>query len=143
MPRIAAVDYGIKRIGIAISDEKGQIALPLKLVLSGKSLLETVMNVLNALAPYEGQIVTIIVGLPLHLNGKRGDMAEAAERFAKALQNKTKIEVIMMDERLSTTQAERDLKELSYSRKERTKIIDSASASILLQTFLDKTYESP
>jgi len=143
MPRTAAIDYGLKRIGIAISDEKGKVALPLKLVLSGNSLRDTVKNVLNALSPYQGQIETIIVGLPLLLSGKRGDMAIAAERFANALQNETTVVVKMMDERLSTAQAERTLKELSYSRKERTKIIDPASAVILLQTYLDKPYESP
>ena len=143
MPRIAAIDFGLKRIGIAISDEKGRIALPLKLVLSGKSMTETVKNVLLALSPYEKQIEAIIVGLPLLLSGKRGDMALAAERFAQALQNETKIAVQMMDERLTTAQAERSLKELSYSRKERTDIIDCATAAILLQTFLDKTHESP
>ena len=143
MPRIAAIDFGLKRIGIAISDEKGRIALPLKLVLSGKSMRETVRNVLLALSPYEKQIEAIIVGLPLLLSGKRGDMALAAERFAQALQNETKIAVQMMDERLTTAQAERSLKELSYSRKERTDIIDCATAAILLQTFLDQTHESP
>lgn len=143
MPRIAAVDYGLKRIGLAISDEKRRIALPLKLALSGKSLRETVKNVLNALSLYEGQIEAIIVGLPLHLSGRRGEMAENAERFAAALQKETAIAVIMIDERLTTSQAERDLKALSYSRKERTEIIDSASAAILLQTYLDKNYESP
>jgi len=137
MPRIAAIDYGLKRIGLAISDESKRIALPLKLVLSGKSLRQTVLNVLNALTAYEGQIETIIVGLPLLLNGKRGEMAEAVERFTNALQAETKIPVKMLDERLSTSQAERSLKELSYSRKERTQIIDCASATILLQTFLD------
>ena len=142
MPRTAAVDYGTKRIGIAISDEKGRVALPLKLVHAGNSLRETVGTVLKALSPYEGQIEAIIVGLPLLLSGKKGDMAEAAERFAQALRAQTTVTVKMMDERLSTSQAERALKELSYSRKNRTPIIDSASATILLQTFLDKNDES-
>jgi putative holliday junction resolvase len=142
MPRIAAVDYGIKRIGMAISDEKARVALPLKLVLSGKSLRETVKNVLNALSPYTGQINAIVVGLPLLLSGKKGEMAEAAERFAQALQKETTVVVKMMDERLSTSQAEKALKELSYSRKKRTPIVDSASAAILLQTFLDQNNES-
>jgi putative Holliday junction resolvase len=143
MPRIVAVDYGLKRIGLAISDDKGRIALPLKLALCAKSLKQTVTNVLSALSPFDGQIETIVVGLPLHLDGSKSEMSEAAERFAQALQNETKITVTMMDERLSTAQAERSLKECSYSRKQRTNIIDSASAAILLQTFLDKKHESP
>jgi putative holliday junction resolvase len=141
MPRKAAVDFGLKRIGLAISDEKARVALPLKMVRAGKSLKETARIVLTALSPYEGQIDTIIVGLPLLLSGKRGDMADAADRFADALQKETKMKIQMMDERLSTAQADRALKELDYSRKDRSQIIDSASATLLLQTFLDQANE--
>lgn len=141
MPRIAAIDYGLKRIGVAISDPRARIALPLKVVQADKSLKGTIKNVLSALSSYEGEIKTILVGLPLLLNGEVGEMAQAAQRFAAALQNETKIDVKMFDERLSTVQTERSLKELSYSRKQRDKLVDSASAAILLQTYLDQTNE--
>jgi putative holliday junction resolvase len=142
MPRIAAVDFGLKRIGIAVSDENKRIAVAQKMVLAGKNLQQTARLVIMALLPYQGQIERILIGLPLMLNGKIGEMAMAAKRFADALRKETDILIEMMDERLSTRQVERSLKEL-YTRKERTQIIDSASAALLLQTYLDKSHESP
>lgn len=141
MPRIAAIDFGMKRIGIAISDEKARIALPLKMILAGKNIKETIQNLLRVLSLYSS-IDTILVGLPLLLSGKEGEMAKLAKNFADALQKETTATVKMIDERLTTAQAERSLKELSYSRKNRSQIVDSTSATILLQTFLDSTYES-
>jgi putative Holliday junction resolvase len=138
MPRKAAIDYGLKRIGLAISDEKAQIALPLKMVMAGPSLRATAALVLAALGPYQGRIDMIVIGLPIHLNGARGEMAKAVERFVDEVRKQTTVAIQTMDERLTTSQAERDLKELSYSRKERSQRIDVASAVILLQTFLDK-----
>jgi putative holliday junction resolvase len=143
MPRIAAVDYGLKRIGLAISDESGRIALPLKMVPAGQSLKESANNVLLALVPYKKEIAAIVVGLPLLFSGKRGDMADVVERFANALRQASPLPVETMDERLSSAQAERDLKEMAYSRKERTQMIDSAAAALVLQTYLDrKNHES-
>ena len=138
MARIAAVDFGMKRIGLAVSDERSTIALPLKMALAGNSLQQSARNVMKALAPYIKEISKLIVGLPLLLNGKRGDMAEQVERFIAALKKETTIPIETMDERLTSAQAERDLKGCDYSRKERTQIIDSASATLLLQAYLDR-----
>jgi putative holliday junction resolvase len=137
MPRIAAVDYGLKRIGLAVSDESGKIALPLKMIAAGKNVDESIRNLLNALAPYSPQLETIVIGLPLLLNGKAGDMAADVQRFASALRGKTQVAVETLDERLTSSHADRLLKELDYSRKERSHIIDSTSALLLLQTYLE------
>ncbi len=136
MPRIAAIDWGLKRIGLAISDEMRQIAFPLDFVLAGTNMRQSAKNVLKALSKYILEIDQIIIGLPLLLNGKRGDMAISAEKFADALKNECQISIEMVDERLSTAGADRELKELSYSRKERSQLIDSTSAVMLLQTYL-------
>ena len=138
MARIAAVDFGLKRIGLAISDEKGTISFPLKMVLSGDSLRQSARNVLTALAPYAKDLGKIIVGLPLLLSGKRGEMAEQVDRFVDCLRKETTIAIETMDERLTSAQAEKALKECDYSRKERKAVIDSASASLLLQAYLDR-----
>ncbi|MBF8263259.1 MAG: putative HoLLiday junction resolvase [Parachlamydiales bacterium] len=139
MPRIAAVDFGFKRIGLAISDGSGRIALPLKMIAAGKSIKDSARLVLSALAPYEKELDMIIVGMPLLLSGKRGEMAEFAERFADALRIESRHKVETMDERLSSAQAEKALKEMDYSRKERTGIIDSTSATLILQSYLNRT----
>ncbi len=140
MPRIAAVDYGKKRIGLAISDENRSIALPLKLVSAGKTLEESAANVLSELARFNPNLEKILVGLPLLMNGKRGEMADLAERFAALLASKTQASVECVDERLSTAQAERVLKdEMHLNRKQRGGLVDCAAAAVILQAYLDKT----
>lgn len=135
MRRIAAVDFGLKRIGLAISDPQGIVALPLKMLLAGSTPIQ---NVLDALAPYKNELKTILVGLPLLLSGAKGDMALTVERFAAGLHAASNLPVECVDERFTTAAAERALKEMNQSRKKRTKSIDSLSATLLLQAYLDK-----
>lgn len=134
--RIAAVDFGLKRIGLAVSDEKRTIAFPLELVHAGKTPQESARNIKKALERYE--LAKIIVGLPLLMKGIKGEMAQKAEHFADILQKEFNISIECVDERLTTAQADRALKELDYNRKERSKTIDSTSATLLLQAYLDR-----
>jgi putative holliday junction resolvase len=133
MPKIAAIDWGLKRIGVAVSDDRGVVALPLKMVEAGKSHEKTAKSVLAVIGP----VHLIIVGWPLLLNGKEGPMAEEVRRFCDVLKMHTQCNIELFDERLSSKQAERALKEMSYSRKERTLTVDSTAAALLLQTYLD------
>ena len=98
MPRIAAIDFGFKRIGIAVSDERQILAFPFKVVDGGSRAVE---NVANALKPKISEIEKILVGLPLLMSGERGDMADVVEKFAKQLEAKLNITVELCDERLS------------------------------------------
>jgi putative Holliday junction resolvase len=130
--KVAAIDFGLKRIGIALSDERKVIALPFETVEGGKS---AVQNVAKAL---KGQkIDKVIVGLPLLLNGKKGDMAILVERFAIELEKELLSPVALFDERLSSKGAEQRLREMPMSRKERAKRLDSTAAAILLQSYLE------
>lgn len=138
MQRIAAIDYGLKRIGLAISDATKSIALPLEKVAAGKNIADSIRNVRQAFASYEGQIEQFIVGLPLLMNGTRGEMAEEAERFARMLQTTSNIKVECFDERLTSVQAEKALKKATMNRKKRSRIIDSTSATLLLQSYLNR-----
>lgn len=131
--RIAAVDYGLKRIGLAISDPRGTIALPLKTV---GSFNEAV----TALRPYL-PLKRLVVGLPLTLKGERGEMAQRAEAFADKLSQTLQVPVHFIDERLSSKQVERDLAHLS--RHKRTPHADSAAATLLLQTYLQQLENAP
>ena len=79
MPRIAAIDFGMKRIGIALSDDRKKMALPFATVNGGK---KGVANTAEALNKKKGEIEKILVGLPLLMSGKRGDMAAVVEKFA-------------------------------------------------------------
>lgn len=133
--RVAAIDFGLKRIGIAISDDRKKIALPFTTVPGGK---QGVANTVAALAKKQGEIEKILIGLPLLMSGEKGEMAKIVEAFAVALQNATGIPVELCDERLSSKMADQEMKELSMRRKERAEQIDTAAAALLLQSYLDK-----
>ena len=80
--RIAAIDFGLKRIGIALSDDRKKLALPFATVDGGK---KGVANTVAALAKKQGEIERILVGLPLLMSGQKSEMAKEVEAFAKAL----------------------------------------------------------
>lgn len=135
MGRIAAVDFGLKRIGVALSDETKLIARSLGNVLAEKQSSKSAQKLLDFLSSYE--IERIIVGNPLLLSGKKGLLADEAHHFCDELKKLTDIPIQLWDERLSTKQAQRTLKEGQMSRKKRAQIVDGLSAVILLQSFLE------
>ena len=132
MGRIAAIDYGLKRIGIAISDERKIMALPLTTVQGGLTA------VVAALLPRKKEIESIVIGLPLLMNGARSDMSSSVEKFAHLLEAALEIPVILLDERLSSKHADASLRELSLNRKERTEKMDQVAAAHLLQSYLEQ-----
>lgn len=133
--RIAAIDFGLKRIGIALSDDRKKLALPFATVDGGK---KGVANTVAVLAKKQGEIERILVGLPLLMSGKKSEMAKEVEAFAKELELATGIPVELCDERLSSKMADQGMRELSMNRKERSERIDMAAAALLLQSYLDK-----
>jgi putative holliday junction resolvase len=132
--RIASLDYGLKRIGVAISDVNQILASPLGVIQAGKNSAETIQKILALLKPYD--LERIIIGNPIHLNGKVGFLADEVKHFIHLLQPHVTCEIALFDERLSSVQAERSLKEGGMRRKERAKHCDVVSAIILLQCYL-------
>jgi putative pre-16S rRNA nuclease len=132
--RIVGIDYGLKRIGLAISDENCLIASSLGVVESCKNSQETIQRILKVLQPYE--VKKIVVGYPIHMNGNVGFLADEVQYFVSLLQSYVSCSIILLDERLSSAQAERALKEGGVSRKKRSQTIDSVSAIIILQSHL-------
>lgn len=132
--RVASIDYGLKRLGVAVSDENQIIATSLGVVLAGKNHAETIQSLLKLLQPYN--LEKIIIGNPIHLSGKASFLAEEVEKFLNELQAHFAVPVTLYDERLSSVQAERSLKEGGMRRKKRAKIIDAVAAVILLQSYL-------
>ena len=135
MGRIACIDFGLKRIGIALSDERRKIAFPLETVAGGKQAIE---NIRRALASKPGTVERILVGLPLLMNGQEGEMAQLVRKFASELTTSMGVPVELIDERLSSRLADQHLREIALHRKERTDKMDTAAATLLLQTYLDK-----
>ena len=134
--RVLAIDFGKARLGLALSDPLQILATPLPFVPAAKSLDHTVQSLLS-LIKEKGPIVKIVVGLPLHLSGHESPMSTLTRTFAEKLEAAAQIPVILWDERLTTSQAEKSLKSMGKNRKKRAQIKDSESAAIILQSYLD------
>lgn len=131
---VLALDYGTKRIGMAVSDPQGEFAFPVG-ELERRSLARDLAE-LAELVKQRG-VVEIVVGLPLHLDGRAGPEAEAARRFADAVGDATGVPVELLDERWTSLEAERALRASQPKRGKRKRArLDAAAAAILLRTFL-------
>ena len=140
MPRILGVDYGERRMGFAVSDEAEIIAMPLCVVAvlgSRQAAIEVARLVL------EKQAGTVVVGLPLNMNGSRGQAAEAVAQFVERLRQTISIPVTTWDERLSSKAAERILIDADVRRQKRKGVIDQLAAQIMLQSYLDSKAPPP
>ena len=133
--RCLGVDYGTRRIGLAVSDASGSIAFPAG-TLERRGLRRDLES-LCALVK-EREVERIVVGLPLHMDGRRGPEAEAAEKFAGQLAQATGLPVEMFDERWTTREAERALAETGRRGKKRRQVVDSVAASLLLRAWLEQ-----
>lgn len=139
---VLALDYGSKRIGMAISDPDGVFAFPAG-VLERRSL-EHDLQALRELIDERG-VTRAVVGLPVHMSGREGPEAAAARSFADALAGATGLPVALLDERWTTQEAERALREIQPKRgRRRSQQLDAAAAAILLRTWLEREKgESP
>jgi putative Holliday junction resolvase len=135
--RVLGLDLGEKRIGLAVSDEDARIAFPAGF-LERKGRRRD-FAALRALVRERG-IGSAVVGLPLHMSGRRGPEAEAAERFARELAEAAQIPVELLDERWTSVAAERALQETGRRVKQRKGRgeVDAIAATLLLSTHLDR-----
>jgi putative Holliday junction resolvase len=138
--RILAIDYGSKRIGLALSDPTGTLARPLPF-LPAKADAQLARE-LAALARKEDAGL-ILLGLPHHMNGSLGDGAAHVQAFAALLGQATPVPVQLIDERLSTVQASRQLQEAGRNARQQRDRIDSEAACVLLQGYLDSRTPFP
>lgn len=126
------MDVGSVRIGLARSDASGLLAVPLDAVRAGDTSVDDVA----ALAA-EWDALEIYVGLPRMLDGREADAADKARTWAGRLAERTSAPVRLLDERLSTVQAQRALREAGRTTRQSRSVIDSASAVMVLQSALD------
>jgi putative Holliday junction resolvase len=134
--RTLAVDYGRKRIGLALSDELGLTARPLGTITRVNRHRD--MSRLREACRKNG-VTHIIVGHPLHMTGQAGEMADEAARFAARLEKETRIGVELVDERLTSWEAEQTVAETRPSARRKREPIDDLAAAILLRDYLEKT----
>ena len=131
---ILAIDYGLRRMGLAVSDLLGITAQGLE-TLEHSTRDDDLKKLTRLVAEYE--VSRVIVGNPIHLDGGVTAMSEKAARFAEQLRRRLSCPVDLWDERLSTAQAEASLREMDAKRSTRRKSIDRMAATLLLQSYLD------
>ncbi|MCH7745606.1 MAG: Holliday junction resolvase RuvX [Chloroflexi bacterium] len=132
--RILALDVGEKRIGVALSDPTGLLATPLTTI--ERKGQDSDIDAALRLAT-EHEVGEIVVGLPLSMSGRRGPQAGRVDAFVRALAERTDLPLKSVDERLSSVQAERMLRESGIEPSKNKARIDSAAAAIILQSYLD------
>jgi len=131
--RIAALDVGEVRIGVAVSDELGITAQGVGVVrrVGGRRDLEAIADVLRPYAPDR-----LVVGLPLSMSGAEGPQAARVRAFANNVATHPGLPLEFWDERLTTVAAERTLLEADVSRRRRREVIDKVAATLILQGYL-------
>jgi putative Holliday junction resolvase len=132
---ILGIDYGSKRMGIAVSDLSCTIATPYK-ILYRKELEEDLKELKKIID--EKEVGAIVMGLPLQMDGTEGDIAKEVQKFAEILRENFNLPLLLWDERLSSSAMESFLiKEVDLSRKKRVKVLDASAAAYILQGALD------
>src|SRR5262245_8590073 len=136
---VLGLDLGERRIGLAVSDPSGAIAFPIG-ALDRKSLAADIAALCELIR--ERGVVAVVVGLPLHLDGRAGTGAETARRFAARLGAACSLPVALVDERMTTVIAERALREQPVGRGRRKRPtkhqVDALAATLILRTFLEQ-----
>lgn len=133
MPRVLAVDWGERRVGLALSDPGGIIATGLDTLLVGNPD-QAVAGVIEVARREE--VERIVVGLPLLMSGERGEAAEAAQKFADRIAQESGIPVETYDERLTSALSARRLREVGVRTGHRKDRVDQGAAVALLESYL-------
>ncbi|MDH4097493.1 MAG: Holliday junction resolvase RuvX [Nitrospira sp.] len=131
--RILALDYGTKRIGVALSDELGWTAQPLE-TFERRTLDRDIAHIATLVASHS--VERVVLGLPLQLDGREGPAVQAMRVFIVKLEAGLPVPVVLWDERMTTKAAEDLLIAADVSRKKRKGVIDRIAAAILLQSYL-------
>lgn len=129
-------DYGDRRTGVAVSDASGFLAGGVATI-TASSMTKTAEEAIRLIGKYRAELA--VVGLPLNMDGSEGTRAETARAFGAMLVSLSggKIPVLFCDERLSTVEAHGILSDIDVRKKKRKKVIDTLSAELILQSYLD------
>jgi putative Holliday junction resolvase len=133
MSRILAIDWGERRIGMAVSDPLGITAQGLPTIDTKKT--EDVIAFIKDLIE-DKQVNKVVVGMPKNMDGSVGFKGREVEKFIRKLAQRIKVEIISWDERLTTVSSLRSMREMGTKQREK-KTIDRISATLILQNYLD------
>lgn len=130
------LDYGEARTGVAMSDLLGITAQGVESIEHGeneKKLLNRLDEIIK-----EYKVEKIVIGYPLNMNATKGPRVEKTDKFIEKLSNRFHLEIIKIDERLTTVSAHRTMHELAIGKDKKKKIVDTISAQYILQMYLDR-----
>lgn len=132
--RLIAIDYGGKKLGVAISDPSLCMALPMNIIVepNDERKIAHIIRISN-----ENAAGGIVLGLPINMDGTRSEQTEIVQKFADKLASKTNLSIFLQDERMTTKAADNLLKTFGLKRKERNARDDSIAACLILDTVLD------
>lgn len=135
--RVMGLDYGDKTVGVAISDELLVTAQPIETIERERAnkLRKTYQRIEALISEYN--VEKIVIGRPLNMNGTEGERVETTRAFADELSRRTGLEIIEVDERLTTVEANRILEKTGVANSARKEYIDKMAAAIILQSYLD------
>jgi len=130
--RILGIDLGLARIGVAVSDELGMLAHPVETIPANADAARRIAEIVR-----DKDAERVVVGLPRHMNGSVGIGATEALAFAKKLKALVRCEVVTWDERLTTTAANRALRDSGRKVRNSRNVLDQVAAQMILQGYLD------
>ncbi len=132
--RHMGLDVGDRRIGVALSDETATLASALTTVarVGGRKDAAVVAELART-----HEVVAVVVGLPLNMNGSRGPQVQKVLGFVEGLRSELPVPVVLRDERLTTVEADERLREAGLGWKERKRVVDQVAAVVILQEYLD------
>lgn len=137
MPEVAlGVDFGSKRIGLAIGQTMTQTARPLQVLNNDKSALDALMSIIQ-----EWRVTQLVMGLPLNMEGEEQEITRQTRNFANKLHHLSQLPVTFVDERLTSYEAERQFQQMRANQQAKAKgkqQIDAMAAQIILQSWLDQ-----
>ena len=138
MARVLGIDFGERRVGLALSDPSATIAQPLPTLLRRAGKRPPVAAIAQVIE--QNDVDRVVIGLPLNLNGDETEWTAAVRQFGEKLSQRAGIPIHYLDERMTSVQAERAVRGsgLKKSEREQKQRIDAAAAVLLLQTYLDR-----
>ncbi len=134
MGRLLGIDFGTKRIGLAVSDPLGIIARPLETIVNDSTAIDKIIKHIK-----DFNIEAIVVGLPFNLKGERGQKADEVDTFIVQIKNSTHLPVFEVDERFTSSSAKATQLQMGVKKKQRQdkSKIDLMAAALILQAYLD------
>jgi putative pre-16S rRNA nuclease len=136
--RVLAIDVGQRRVGFAISDPTGTLARPLTtLTVDSDSAIDRVAHKIAQLAAEDEGVGEIVVGMPVRLDGSPSEQTASVAAFVAVLQTRTPLPIRVVDERLTSREAESRLAVTERDWRKRKETLDAAAAAVFLQDYLD------